>query len=77
MIKNSGKWGCLGGSLGYASDFSPGQDLEVRELEPRTSSALTTQSLKPTSDSVCVSLSLSLSRSLPHPYLCSVSLKNK
>ena len=34
-VQNSKGLGHLGGSVGWASDFGSGQDLTVRELEPR------------------------------------------
>ena len=33
-VKNSRALGRLGGSVGYATDFSSGRDLTVREFEP-------------------------------------------
>ena len=48
--------GCLGGSVGEASDFGSGHDLTVREFGPASGSVLTAQSLEPVSDSVSPSL---------------------
>ena len=60
--------GCLDDSVGWASDFSSGHNLTVREFDPKLGSVLTAQSLEPASDSVSPSLSappqLALSRSL-------------
>ena len=65
--------GCLGGSVGWASDFGPGHDLVFVGSSPTLVPVLTAQSLEPASDSVSSSLSA------PHPplMLClSLSLKN-
>ena len=50
-------WGRLGGAVGYASDFSSGHDLAVREFEPRV--RLWADGSEPgTCFRFCVSLSL-------------------
>ena len=65
--------GCLGGSVGEASDFSSGLDLTVREFEPHI--GLCAEQLRAWSllQILCLPLSLLLPRS------CSVclSFKNK
>ena len=35
LVRNADFQGCLGGSVGWASDFTSGHDLAVREVEPR------------------------------------------
>ena len=62
--------GHLGGSVGWASDFGSGHDLTIPEFSPSSGSVLTAQILEPASDSVPLSLPLSL----PLPHTCSVSL---
>ena len=53
-------WGRLGGSVGYASDFSSGHDLTVGEFEPRV--GLCADSWEPGARfGFCVSFSLCLS----------------
>ena len=47
----------LGGSVGWATDFSEGHDLSVFEFEPRVGFVLTAQGLEPASDSVSPPLS--------------------
>ena len=49
--------GCLGGLVGWASDFGSGHDLTVLSSSPASGSVLTAQSLEPVSDSVSPSLS--------------------
>ena len=49
--------GYLGGSVGWASDFSSGHDLTAVGLSPTSGSVLTAQSLEPASHSVSPSLS--------------------
>ena len=70
---NSSLEGRLGGSVRWASDFGSGHDLVVDKFEPRpaSGSVLRAQSLEPVSDSVCLSVCLSLSAP---PRSCSVSL---
>ena len=69
------KKGCLGGSVGYVSDFGSGHDLTTCGFEPHCRAVLTAQNPEPASDSVSPSLSapppLELALSL------SLSLKNK
>ena len=49
--------GRLGGSVGWASDFSSGQDLILVGLSPALGSVLTAHNLEPALDSVSPSLS--------------------
>ena len=65
--------GGLGGSVGWASNFSSGHDVTVREFEPCIGLCVDRQSLERASDSVSPSLS-----AFPWLVLClSFSLKNK
>ena len=49
--------GCLGGSVGWASDFGSGHELAFMSLSPVSGSVLKAQSLEPASDSVSPFLS--------------------
>ena len=66
--------GCLGGSVGWASDFSPGHDLTVRGFESRVGLCADGSEA-----GACFRFCVSLSLSAPPPLaLClSVSLKYK
>ena len=65
--------GCPGGSVGWASDFSSGHDLLVREFEPRI--RLCADSSEP---GACFRLCVSISLPLPLLMLCvSLFLKYK
>ena len=62
--------GRLGGSVGWAADFSSQVMISQSvSSSPAAGSVLTARSLEPASDSVCVSLSLPLS------HLCSFENK--
>ena len=65
--------GRLGGSVGSVSDFGSGHDLAVCEFEPRAGLCADSSKLRAWS----LLWILCLLRSLPLPYLCSVSIKNK
>ena len=64
--------GRLGGSVGQASDFSSGHDLEVREFEPRV--GLWADGSEP---GACFRFCVSLSLSAPPPFMLCLSLSQK
>ena len=58
FLNKESSGGCLGGSVGWASDFGSGHYLAVSEFEPRIRPVLTARSLEAASDSVSPSLSV-------------------
>ena len=74
-ITNGEGQGLLGGSVGWASDFSSGHDLGVREFELRV--RLCADSSEPGACFSCLPLSLPLPYSHYVSLSLSLSLKNK
>ena len=66
------KGGRLGGSVGWASDFSSGHDLTVREFEPRV--GLCADRSEP---GACFRFCVSISLSAPPLLMLCLCLKNK
>ena len=64
--------GCLGGSVGWASNFSSGHDLAVCEFEPCV--GLCADSSEP---GACYRFCVSLSLSDPPPFMLCLSLSQK
>ena len=71
-IKKNSKLGHLGGSVGWASDFSSGHDFTFHEFEPRV--GLCADSSEP---GACFGFCVSLSLSAPSPLMLCLSVSQE